>query len=218
MDTIKVMLSTIKSVFLGIGVWIVLIMFNTRSGEPGLNTVKMILDIMLAALIVKNIAIERKVAIGAAVLSAVITFLEINPLVEFLLLMVVIIAGGTALFYFSSGHTPTDAFVHERRDRVADFPGAVAGYWEEKNRLNPWFEQYSYSSEEGVSIKKGFLSRTYINIPTNHTRMRIDQSVFQRMVGLCDVSFFNNFNGELYGDEILHNIKIQSAQILRNMI
>ena len=218
MDTIKVMLSTIKSVFLGIGVWIVLIMFNTRSGEPGLNTVKMILDIMLAALIVKNIAIERKVAIGAAVLSAVITFLEINPLVEFLLLMVVIIAGGTALFYFSSGHTPIDAFVHERRDRVADFPGAVAGYWEEKNRLNPWFEQYSYSSEEGVSIKKGFLSRTYINIPTNHTRMRIDQSVFQRMVGLCDVSFFNNFNGELYGDETLHNIKIQSAQILRNMI
>lgn len=41
MDTIKVMLSTIKSVFVGIGVWIVLIMFNTRSGEPGLNTVKM---------------------------------------------------------------------------------------------------------------------------------------------------------------------------------
>lgn len=218
MDTIKIMISTIKSVFVGIGVWIVLIMFNTRSGEQGLNTFKMILDIMLAALIVKYIAIERKVAIGVAVSSAVITFLEINPLLEFLLLMVVIIAGGSALFYFSSSHAPTDTFVHERRDRAADFSGVVAGYWKEKNRLNPWFEQYSYSSEEGVSIKKGFLSRTYINIPTTHIRMRIDQSVFQRMIGLCDVSFFNNFNGELYGDEILHNIKMQSAQILRNMI
>lgn len=213
MDTIKIMISTIKSVFVGIGVWIVLIMFNTRSGEPGLNTFKMIFDIMLAALIVKNIAIERKVAFSVAVSSAVITFLEINPLLEFLLLMVVIIAGGSALFYFSSSHAPTDTFVHERRDRAADFSGVVARYWKEKNRLNPWFEQYSYSSEEGVSIKKGFLSRTYINIPTTHIRMRIDQSVFQRMIGLCDVSFFNNFNGELYGEEILHNIKMQSAQV-----
>lgn len=96
-----------------------------------------------------------------------------------------------------------------------------AGYdlqiWKTRNFFDP-FERYSYSPNVGVSIHKGIVRKSYSTVPTTTTRARIDQSIWQWLLGLCDVSFQNIYTGQPFGEDCLKNIRFRSAMELMQII
>ena len=210
MGTLK---QTLLKVLAGIGMWILLLIFNTRNGEAGLNSVKIVLDVILAVMLVgRDSVLEKRIALGVAVITTVVTFLKIPSWIEMIELLAVIIISVFLLHFFSEDLDTKPKKIVTPKVQAAT-PN-VAEFWKEMNRLNPLFEKYSYSSATGITIQKGILARKLKSINTKVIRIGIDQSVFQRMLGLCDVSFYNSFTGAAYGNDIMHNIKLKSAEEL----
>lgn len=57
----------------------------------------------------------------------------------------------------------------------------------------------------------------YSTIPTMTTRPWIHQSVWQRLLGFCDVAFQNTYTGQQFGETLL-NIRFKSAKKLAQML
>lgn len=180
----------------GFGIWIILLLFNTRSGESDVNGIKIILDVILAVILIGSYRKGKYMAMLVAILTTVITFLPLQAGWEILSLLGITVLGWI-LLKGSNNHLITS--------------------WKSRNWLNP-FESYAYSPDTGVSVCKGIIRRTYSTIPTKTTRAKIHQSIWQRLLGFCDVSFQNNYTGQQFGEEILMNIRFKSARKLMKML
>lgn len=205
------MKTNIGTVFKGIGIWIILLIFNTRSGEAGANLIKIIIDIVLAVMLTSGNKKERQVAIGFTAMTLVITWLTIPEPIEEMVLIVLAVLGGM----FLKSYPLNNEEEFEGTDYGSTHSSVVHedAIWRAKNVFWP-FESYSYSHDEGIHIRKGILKRTFLVIPTSNIRMKVDQSALQTLLGLCDVTFLNNYNGQVFGEEGLHNILIKSAMEL----
>ena len=62
----------------GFGIWIILLLFNTRSGESDVNGIKIILDVILAVILTGNYRKGKYMAMLVAILTTVITFLPLQ--------------------------------------------------------------------------------------------------------------------------------------------
>lgn len=184
----------------GFGIWLLLLLFNTRSGEVGVNGFKIVLDIILAVILVGSYRTGKYIALLAIALTAVVTVLPLSVGLEIFLLIGIAALGGILM-----------KIVPE--DILPDPPE----FWKSRNFFNP-FETYSYSPDGGVSICKGIIRRSYSTVPTTTTRARIHQGMGQRILGLCDVSFRNNYTGQQFGEDILKNIRFKAAMELMQML
>ena len=200
----------------GFGIWIILLLFNTRSGESDVNGIKIILDAILAVVLVGSYRKGKYVAMLVAVLTTVATFLPLQSGWEILLLIGIVVLGGILLKVspenVQENQVPGPEN-HVPEGGEADMPMIP---WKSRNWLNP-FESYSYSPAVGVSVCKGIISRTYSTIPTMTARPWIHQSVWQRLLGFCDVAFQNTYTGQQFGETLL-NIRFKSAKKLAQML
>ena len=55
----------------GFGIWIILLLFNTRSGEGDVNGIKIILDVILAVILTGNYRKGKYMAMLVAILTTV---------------------------------------------------------------------------------------------------------------------------------------------------
>lgn len=199
----------------GFGIWFLLLFFNTRSGEAGTNGFKMVLDIIFAVILVGSYRNGKYIVLLTVALTVVVTILPLPAGLEMLLLI-----GITVLGYFLLKNAPADIkTTHSKEDRYFDArpTGDAPLFWRSRNFLNP-FETYSYSPDGGVSIRKGIIRRTYIIVPTTTTKARIHQSIWQRFLGFCDVSFQNDYTGQQFGEDSLKNIRFRLAKELVQML
>lgn len=200
----------------GFGIWIILLFFNTRSGESDVNGIKIILDAILAVVLAGSYRKGKYVAMLVAVLTTVATFLPLQDGWEILLLIGIVVLGGILLKVSSENVQENQVTGTEVHIPEGGEDGMSVIFWKSRNWLNP-FESYSYSSAVGVSVCKGIISRTYSTIPTMNTRPWIHQSVWQRLLGFCDVAFQNTYTGQQFGETLL-NIRFKSAKKLVQMI
>lgn len=77
----------------GFGIWIILLLFNTRSGESDVNGIKIILDVILAVILTGNYRKGKYMAMLVAILTTVITFLPLQAGWEILLLLGITVLG-----------------------------------------------------------------------------------------------------------------------------
>lgn len=212
METVK---SGLVNFAKGFGIWFLLLLFNTRSGEASVNGFKIILDIILAIVLVGTYRTGRYIALLTAALTVVVTFLPFSAGVEILLLIGIAVLGGVLL-----KKVPEDILTsHSEGSECFDYEsvGPDSSSWKSRNFFNP-FESYSYSPDGGVSICKGIIRRSYSTVPTTTTRVRIYQSIWQRLLGFCDVSFQNNYTGQQFGEDCLKNIRFRAAMELVQML
>lgn len=199
----------------GFGIWFLLLLFNTRSGEADVNGFKIVLDIIIAVILVGNYKTGKYIALLTAAMTVVVTVLTLPTGLEILLLTGISILGGVLLKTM-----PEDILTTQSRGTRA-FECGTTGYdslnWKSRNFLNP-FESYSYSPDGGISICKGIIRRTYSTVPTVTTRARIHQSIWQRLLGFCDVSFQNNYTGQQFGEDCLKNIRFRAAMKLMQIL
>jgi hypothetical protein len=200
----------------GFGIWFVLLLLNTRSGEAGVNGIKIVLDVILAIIFVGSYKNGKYVALLVAALTTMLTVLPLAVGLEILLLLGSVVLGGILL-----KAVPEDDPVSHEADYTQTYVyGACENtqqMWRSRNFFNP-FESYSYSPDGGVSICKGIIRRSFSTIPTTTTRARIHQNIWQRLLGFCDVSFQNNYTGQQFGEDLLKNIRFQSAMELMQMM
>ncbi len=217
MKIFKFWCAEIKHTFAEIVVFIILI-FITRTGESELtrlNVLKMTVDVLLACVITRKFVLERNVAIFVAIIFSIVSILKIRPEYEFILLICIAIGSMIiiCLHYFNTNNRISQV----EESNIFHFTKDVSQHWSEKNRLGV-FEKYTYFPEKGViNIEKGLVKKLFVNVSTRNVTIRIEQTVFQRIIGLCDVYFSNTYNGKLR-EEILHNIKIKSALALKDMM
>lgn len=200
----------------GFGIWFVLLILNTRSGEANVNGLKIILDTILAVILVGSYRNGKYIALVVAALTTLVTFLPLHAGWEILLLIGIAVLGGILL-----KAAPEDTQESQTAGQESYIPESVADnqptFWKSRNWLNP-FETYIYSPDAGISIRKGIIRRTYITIPTTTTKARIHQGILQRLLGFCDVSFQNNYTGQQFGEDTLQNIRFKSARELMYML
>lgn len=194
----------------GFGIWIILLLFNTRSGESDVNGIKIILDVILAVILVGNYRKGKYMAMLVAILTTVITLLPLQAGWEILLLLGITALGWILLKVSLEDVHENQMIGQEYYESEAVDNNQLVTSWKSRNWLNP-FESYAYSPDAGVSVCKGIIRRTYSTIPTMTTRAKIHQSIWQRLFGFCDVSFQNNYTGQQFGEEILMNIRFKSA-------
>lgn len=199
----------------GLGVWLLLLLFNTRGGEAGVNGIKIVLDIILAVVLVGNYRTGKYIALLTAALSVVITFLALPTGLEILLLSGIAVLGAVLL-----KTVPEDILMTHLEEK--EYVGCELNrydslFWKSRNFFNP-FETYSYAPDGGVSICKGIVRRSYSTVPTTTTRARIHQSIWQRLLGFCDVTFHNNHTGRQFGEERMKNIRFRSAKVLMRLL
>lgn len=200
----------------GFGIWLVLLLLNTRSGEADVNGIKIVLDIILAVIFVGNYKNGKYVALLVAALTTMLTVLPLAVGLEIPLLIGSLVLGGILLKTVSEDNTGSYETDHTQTYIYGAYEN-MPRVWRSRNFLNP-FESYTYSPDGGVSICTGIIRRTYCTVPTVTTRARIHQSVWQRLLGFCDVSFQNNYTGQQFGEDILKNIRFRSAMELMQML
>lgn len=81
----------------GFGIWFLLLLFNTRSGETDVNGFKIILDIIIAVILVGSYKTGKYIALLTAAMTVVVTLLSIPSGFEILLLMGISVLGGVLL-------------------------------------------------------------------------------------------------------------------------
>lgn len=200
----------------GFGIWFVLLIFNTRSGEGAVNSLKIILDIILAVILVGSYRNGKYIALLVAGLTTVVTFLPLQVGWEILLLIGIAVLGGV-LLKISPEDVQENQVIGQEHYVFESVDDNQLTFWKSRNWLNP-FESYAYSPDVGISVCKGIIRRTYSTIPTMTTRARIHQSIWQRLLGFCDVSFQNNYTGQQFGEDTLLNIRFSSAKKLIQML
>ena len=212
MESVK---SSLISFCKGFGIWFLLLIFNTRNGEAEVNGFKIILDIIIAVILVGSYKTGKYIALLTAAMTVVVTLLPLSSGLEILLLTGISVLGVVLLKTM-----PEDILTNQSSERRT-FDYGTTGYdslnWRSRNFLNP-FESYSYSPDGGISICKGIIRRTYSTVSTVTTRVRIHQSIWQRFLGFCDVSFQNNYTGQQFGEDCLKNIRFRSAMKLMQML
>lgn len=212
MESVK---SSLISFCKGFGIWFLLLIFNTRNGDAEVNGFKIILDIIIAVILVGSYKTGKYIALLTAAMTVVVTLLPLSSGLEILLLTGISVLGVVLLKTM-----PEDILTNQSSERRT-FDYGTTGYdslnWRSRNFLNP-FESYSYSPDGGISICKGIIRRTYSTVPTVTTRVRIHQSIWQRFLGFCDVSFQNNYTGQQFGEDCLKNIRFRSAMKLMQML
>lgn len=212
MDSVK---NSLINFCKGFGIWFLLLLLNTRSGEAEVNGIKTILDIILAIILVSSNGNGKGNALLIAAMTVVVTLLPLSAGFEILMLVGIVILGGVLL-----KKTPVET-VRTHSEEIWNPAGGFAGctphFWKSRNFLNP-FETYSFSPDRGVNIRKGIIQRSFILIPTTTTRPKIDQRIWQRFLGLCDMSFQNNYTGQQFGEDCMKNIRFRSAMELMEML
>lgn len=212
MESVK---SSLISFCKGFGIWFLLLIFNTRNGDAEVNGFKIILDIIIAVILVGSYKTGKYIALLTAAMTVVVTLLPLSSGLEILLLTGISVLGVVLLKTM-----PEDILTNQSSERRT-FDYGTTGYdslnWRSRNFLNP-FESYSYSPDGGISICKGIIRRTYSTVSTVTTRVRIHQSIWQRFLGFCDVSFQNNYTGQQFGEDCLKNIRFRSAMKLMLML
>lgn len=212
MESVK---SSLTNFCKGFGIWFLLLLFNTRSGEADVNGFKIILDIIIAVILVGSYKTGKYIALLTAAMTVVATLLPLSSGFEILLLTGISVLGVVLLKTM-----PEEILTNPWSERRI-FDYGTTGYdslnWRSRNFLNP-FESYFYSPDSGISICKGIIRRTYSTVPTVTTRARIHQSIWQRFLGFCDVSFQNNYTGQQFGEDCLKNIRFRSAMKLMQML
>lgn len=212
MESVK---SSLISFCKGFGIWFLLLIFNTRNGDAEVNGFKIILDIIIVVILVGSYKTGKYIALLTAAMTVVVTLLPLSSGLEILLLTGISVLGVVLLKTM-----PEDILTNQSSERRT-FDYGTTGYdslnWRSRNFLNP-FESYSYSPDGGISICKGIIRRTYSTVPTVTTRVRIHQSIWQRFLGFCDVSFQNNYTGQQFGEDCLKNIRFRSAMKLMQML
>lgn len=212
MESVK---SSLISFCKGFGIWFLLLIFNTRNGDAEVNGFKIILDIIIAVILVGSYKTGKYIALLTAAMTVVVTLLPLSSGLEILLLTGISVLGVVLLKTM-----PEDILTNQSSERRT-FDYGTTGYdslnWRSRNFLNP-FESYSYSPDGGISICKGIIRRTYSTVSTVTTRVRIHQSIWQRFLGFCDVSFQNNYTGQQFGEDCLKNIRFRSAMKLMQML
>lgn len=81
----------------GFGIWFLLLLFNTRSGEADVNGFKIVLDIILAVIMVGSYKTGKYIALLTSALTVVVTFLTLPAGFEILLRTGIAILGGVLL-------------------------------------------------------------------------------------------------------------------------
>lgn len=124
-------------------------------------------------------------------------------------LVLVIVSMIAALRYLPEGMDTEDDDHSQMEPYPETFQEAipVSLVWNAHNIFNPFFEKYSYSDAKGLRIQRGFLKKEYIKIPVQMVSLRINQSFTQRLFGICTVSFISNYQGDVYGTNVLKNVK-----------
>lgn len=150
-----------------------------------------------------------------AALTVVLTLLTIPAGLEIFLLIGISILSGILLKIMSED-IPTTQFgeavtLEHRTTKDAQW------LWKSQNFFNP-FEKYFYSPDTGISICKGIIRRSYIPIPTITVKVRIDQNIWQRILGFSNVSFQNVYTGQQFSECCLKNIRFCSAMELKELI
>ena len=202
METLKRNLINMGKGFI---VWFILLLLNTRSNEAYVNSIKILLDVVLASMIISENRTGRRIAILTTALTVLVTILQMPSVMEIILLIGLAIFSLWLLKKFSDDRSLDDNPKYKDADALIVNDGAI---WKAKNVFNP-FERYSYSPDNGVCIRKGILRRSYSTIPTTTTRAEITQFIWQRIFGLCEVTFVSNFSGQKFGDKSMKNIRLR---------
>lgn len=211
METLKRNLINLGKGFI---VWFILLLLNTRSNEAAVNGIKILLDVILASMIISENRTGRRIALLTTALTILITILQMPSGVEIILLI------GLSLFsLWLLKKFPDDRSLDESPN-YEDSTALIVNedvVWKAKNVFNP-FEYYTYSPDNGVCIRKGILRRSYSTIPTTTTRVEITQFIWQRIFGLCEVTFVSNFSGQKFGDKSMKNVRLKAAGELMRML
>lgn len=189
----------------GFGVWMLLLFFNTRSGEPGPNSIKILLNIVLAIILVSDYKLGRYIAILTAAMTIVMTLLPLPDVLEVLLVIGTTIIGWILLKYIpeeSDNKAGADCFVY--RVHNSKFSDVVTTQhkpeqWKCRSVFNP-FERYYYSKNNGIKYKKGFFKTSNGTISTVYTKPIMEQNIWQKILHICDISFISIYTGLQYGD------------------
>ena len=206
METMRTLKDMALKTFKGIGIWVLLIFLNTGSGQPMLNLLKMILNVMIAIMFVSESQKGKKVACGMVIVSTVVRMLHLYTWIEICLFVGYTLIGGMLLYYLPES---------EKNDTGDDFKKHMdKKCWKACNRLNPLFEKYTYSKANGLTIKKGLICKKEIPVFANPGNCGIRRNLLQRMVGICDVQIYNLYTGEVFDGMVLHNVGIKSARTL----
>ena len=210
METMRTLKDMALKTFKGIGIWVLLIFFNTGSGQPMLNLLKMILNVMIAIMFVSESQKGKKVACGMVIVSTVVRMLHLYTWIEICLFVGYTLIGGMLLYYLPES---------EKNDTGDDFKKHMdKKCWKACNRLNPLFEKYTYSKEDGLKIKRGIINTEKIPVPIDLTNYGTRQNFLQTILGLCDVKTYNFGLDYVYEDKILHNVSNKAAKILIQML
>lgn len=222
----------------GIAAWLLLFLLGIHSGEPGLNFMKTILYAAFACMIAGNNIIGRVASTALGLISVLISFADIHPMLEFLLDILLVICGFSIADSVSEAESAererkrnerpvreeahkasavqrgAHREAHARESMHAAAPARAASEphrWEDCNHLHPFSERYSFIPGKSIEIRRGILEQTVIRIPIQKIYFKIHRSASQHLFGLCDVSFMNSDNGNPHGEEVLRNIRYSSA-------
>lgn len=199
METLKRNLINLGKGFI---VWFILLLLNTRSNEAAVNGIKILLDVILASMIISENRTGRCIALLTTALTILITILQMPSGVEIILLIGLSLFSLWLLKKFPDDRSLDDSPNYEDSTALIVNEDVV---WKAKNVFNP-FEYYTYSPDNGVCIRKGILRRSYSTIPTTTTRVEITQFIWQRIFGLCEVTFVSNFSGQKFGDKSMEKV------------
>ena len=84
MESVK---KSVKNFGKGFGIWLILLLLNTRAGESSVNGIKIIMDTLLSIILIGNNKKAREAALGISALTVVVTCLKLPGDVEMLLLI-----------------------------------------------------------------------------------------------------------------------------------
>ena len=141
MESVK---SSLTNFCKGFGIWFLLLLFNTRSGEADVNGFKIILDIIIAVILVGSYKTGKYIALLTAAMTVVATLLPLSSGFEILLLTGISVLGVVLLKTM-----PEEILTNPWSERRI-FDYGTTGYdslnWRIRNFLNP-FESYFYSPD-----------------------------------------------------------------------
>ena len=90
MESVK---KSVKNFGKGFGIWLILLLLNTRAGESSVNGIKIIMDTLLSIILIGNNKKAREAALGISALTVVVTCLKLPGDVEMLLLIGIAVLG-----------------------------------------------------------------------------------------------------------------------------
>ncbi len=205
--------------FKGFGVYLVLLLLNTRSGEIYVNSIKNALDIFLMMMIMCSSTNVRRIGFLGVGLTTIITMLPLAAGLEILLLIGIIVLGVILIRSLPDIEDEDDQNEGEgsNRNRTAD--GSQPSNWMARSWLHP-FDIYTFDPEHGLKIQKGFMERSIVHISTRDLMADIHQTACQRMFGFADISLHINFDGRPFGNQEceLECIRYDAALMLCDLI